>query len=73
MPRALKPSPLALAQTMAKAHRLAIRTVRGPQGAVHWMVYRQMDHGRVFVGDRNTEESLLRLVKNASGSTAVPA
>lgn len=70
MSRPLKPSPLALAQKMAKAHRLVIRTVRGPHGAVHWMVYRQMDHARVFVGERTTEESLLRLVKNACGSVA---
>jgi len=72
MPRALKPSPLALAQTMAKAHRLVIRTVRTGD-ATRWMVYRQMDHGRVFVGERTTEESLLRLVKSACGSTAVVA
>ena len=72
MSRPLKPSPLALAQTIAKAHRLVIRTVRTGD-ATRWMVYRQMDHARVFVGERTTEESLLRLVKNARGSTAVVA
>ena len=72
MSRPLKPSPLALAQTIAKAHRLVIRTVRTGD-ATRWMVYRQMDHARVFVGERTTEESLLRLVKSACGSTAVVA
>lgn len=67
---AKRATPLEVAKSLARQSRLVIKTVRGANGTTRHYVYRQMDRARVFVGERTTDESLLRLVKNAAGSTS---
>lgn len=74
MSRPLKPSPLALAQTMAKGCNLVIIAQRNGAGDVRsWKIYRKGVR-LVYVGERVNEAGVLQLVKSACGSTTgVPA
>ena len=73
MSRPLTLSPLALAQTMAKGGNLVIIVERTSTGDVRtWKVYRKGPR-LVYVGERVNEADVLKLVKSACGSTAVPA